>query len=100
MLSFLDRVTIRTRLIAVILGLLSLLVGLGVFAVDRLQAVNEVSTEINRNWMPSLAATAALDHGIGEYRLNVLQHVLSDAPDLMETPPPESRARQRRGRQN
>src|SRR3546814_19906168 len=45
--------------------------------------------------MPSLAATAALDHGIGEYRLNVLQHVVSDDPDLMATLDTEIGDRQR-----
>lgn len=85
MLSLLDRVTIRTRLFAATFGMIFLLVGLGLFAVDRLQAVNAVSAEIDQKWMPALTDTANLNESIGEYRRTVLQHVVSADADLIAT---------------
>jgi methyl-accepting chemotaxis protein len=75
-MSFLSLSTIRTKLIALTAGLLVMLVGLGIFSIDRMSVLNDQSTELAGNWMPSIAAIGALDHAVSTYRRNLLFHII------------------------
>jgi methyl-accepting chemotaxis protein len=57
--------------------LLALLVGVGVFAIVRMQAVNEVTTEIRERWMPSVQYTGEIDRASANLRIQEFKHVLA-----------------------
>jgi len=75
-MSFLSLSTIRAKLIALTAGLIVMLVGLGIFSLDRMSVLNDQSTELAENWLPSIAAIGALDREVGAYRRNLLLHVV------------------------
>ncbi|MFC0679940.1 methyl-accepting chemotaxis protein [Lysobacter korlensis] len=65
--------------------LLALLVGISLFAVQRLHAVNEVAVEIRDNWLPSVRATAEINGITGDYRVQEFRHGLSVTNEDMDT---------------
>ena len=72
----LDRMTIRSKLIAAFAAVLTLTLALGAFSLERVGAVRAVAVDIEENWMRSVhwiseTAIAASDH-----RFNVALHVL------------------------
>src|SRR5690606_2268236 len=71
----LARLSIRERLIAAF-GFLLLATGaIGGFAINRMQAVNAMNTEINANWLPSVLRLGSLSRALGDLRVTVLNHV-------------------------
>ena len=68
MLSFLDRFTIRTRLVAATVAMLCMLGVLGGFAVNRISAVNAVSTEMATDTLPSMQRLNAVQGSLLTYR--------------------------------
>src|SRR5262245_59469826 len=74
---------ISSRLIAGFIVVLLLTVFLGVFSIGVLCDVNETSTEIETNWLPSARYTSELRTHITEYRVVELQHVISEIDDEM-----------------
>jgi len=72
-----SKFTIGTRLAVAFAGILVLAVFLGVFSVVKLGDVNEESTEISYQWLPSLRATSELNTDLSDVRTLELQHVLS-----------------------
>lgn len=53
------------------------IIGLGLFSISKLNIVNEQSTIIAINWLPSVEAVAKIDASISEYRINESQHILT-----------------------
>jgi methyl-accepting chemotaxis protein len=49
----------------------------GVFSTIQLDRVNQISTDMETNWMPSLRTTSNLNTAISNFRVAELQHILS-----------------------
>jgi hypothetical protein len=73
----LGNLSIRSKVVAAFAVVLALTVGLGAFAVQRLQSVESASAEIRDNWMPSVAAASRLEAAWKDYRLALARHVVS-----------------------
>ena len=69
--------SISSKVVAAFAVVLALTVGLGAFAVQRLQSVESVSAEIRDNWMPGMAAASRLSAALKDYRLALARHVVS-----------------------
>jgi len=96
MLSFLDRLTIRTRLVAATVAMLCMLGILGGFALDRISAVNAVSTQMATNTLPSMQRLNAVQGSLLTYRrlvtsraLNMDSTAAAKAQDGMNAKAPE-----------
>jgi len=68
---------ISAKLIVAFLAVLSLTMFLGVFSVIELAKVNQTSTEMEINWMPSVRATSDMNTNTSDFRIAELQHILS-----------------------
>jgi len=75
--------TIRTKLLAAFAILMALLIGQGLFAIDRVAEVNIVSTEMEENWLPSTRLTGAINTATGDFRIAEGTHILSTTDDEM-----------------
>jgi methyl-accepting chemotaxis protein len=56
---------------------LSLTIFLGVFSIFQLARVNQTSTDLEINWMPSVRAASDMNTNTFHFRLNEVQHILS-----------------------
>jgi methyl-accepting chemotaxis protein len=81
--SFLDRTTIRSKLIVLIGFTLLLMSGLGLIAVQRLSRVNQYADEVATNWLPSTGILAALSDDVMDYQRLVLLHLIATTPQQM-----------------
>ncbi|MFZ3119105.1 MAG: MCP four helix bundle domain-containing protein, partial [Variovorax sp.] len=63
---------------------LVLMAGLGLFALAQMSKVNDASTEISSNWMPSIKFIKEIDTNTSDYRIAELEHVVSDAAADMQ----------------
>ncbi|WPP02477.1 methyl-accepting chemotaxis protein (plasmid) [Pseudomonas sp. HR96] len=68
---------IATKLITSFLIVLALTTAMGVFAIIQLGQVNQSSTDIRDNWMPSLRAASALRFYLTYYRTKEMRHILA-----------------------
>jgi methyl-accepting chemotaxis protein len=60
-------------------------IGMGIFAIDRIAMVNQTATDMEQNWLPSVAYLSAINNEMAVYRRNELQHILSNTEaDLKE----------------
>ena len=64
-------------------ALLILMLGLGLFAIVQLAKVNQTSTDMELNWMPSVRITQELNTNTSDFRVDELQHILSTGPEEM-----------------
>jgi len=76
-MSFFESMRIRTKLIAATAAMLAVLVGLGLFAVERMSKVDAAASEIADHWLPSSLALGAINTEMGDHLGLVLTHVLS-----------------------
>ncbi|MDH4560982.1 methyl-accepting chemotaxis protein [Pseudomonas sp. BN411] len=60
-----------------------MLVGLGGFAHNRMEAINEASTEISEIWLPSVEASGQMALLMATFRLSEMNHVLAQDSDTM-----------------
>ena len=65
---FLSRVTIRTKILMASAVFLSVALGLGLFSIDRLRAVNTEATEIRQTWLPSTRLLGVISTAAMRYR--------------------------------
>ncbi len=79
----LNNVSIRVKLIVSFMLLILMGLVVGIFAVNRISVVNEASTEITRNWLPSIATLGALNTATSDYRIAQGRHVMSTDPAFM-----------------
>ncbi len=70
----LDRISIRAKLSGAFATLLFLLLGLGLFSLDRAHVLNGLTTQIDENWMPSLRHISDIDSHAARYRANVMEY--------------------------
>ncbi|WP_317202176.1 methyl-accepting chemotaxis protein [Janthinobacterium sp.] len=74
---------IATKLMISFAAVLALCIGLGVFSIVQLAKVNQTSTDLERNWMPSVRVLLEMKNEVARYRSQELQHIIStDAADM------------------
>jgi methyl-accepting chemotaxis protein len=61
--------------------ILALTTGLGVFSVIQLGKVNQKSTDLADNWMPSARMLLELKTDLARYRTNEVQHIMSETAE-------------------
>jgi methyl-accepting chemotaxis protein len=57
---------------------LTLCLGLGIFSVVQLGKVNQTSTDLSDNWMPSVRVLLEMKYDVARFRSQEAQHILSD----------------------
>ena len=72
---------LANKLLLSFILVLGLTVGLGVFSVIQLSKVNQKSTDLAENWMPSARMLLELKTDLARYRTNELQHIMSETPE-------------------
>jgi methyl-accepting chemotaxis protein len=73
-----SNISIRTKITAVVAGLLLALIGTGAFAIGKMQVINAAAAEIQTNWLPSVRMIGELRATTITYRNAVRQHLLFD----------------------
>ncbi len=73
---------IKTRLVFLVIVLFFIITSL--FAFNRMDALNQKSTEMEVNWLPSIVKINAVATTMGNYRIAELLHVFSLVPQEME----------------
>ena len=76
--------TLRTKLLLLTAILLLLLCGQGLFSLYQMNSINDASTEISKNWLPSCNAANSLNTLTSDYRLYEVMHVYSTTPEAMD----------------
>ena len=74
-----DNLKLANKLLASFVLILVLTAGMGVFAIFQLSSVNQKSTDLAENWMPSARMLLELKADMARYRTNELQHIISDS---------------------
>jgi methyl-accepting chemotaxis protein len=69
--------SIRTLLMGLFGIMIAIVIGLGVFALDKISAVNANTVDIATNWLPSLAAVREIGYKIARFRVVQARHVMS-----------------------
>jgi methyl-accepting chemotaxis protein len=79
----LDRLSIRAKLVGAFVVLLTLVLALGAFSLDRVRTVRAVAVDLETSWMPSIRHLGALNLAAGDHRFNVALHVINtDAAEM------------------
>ncbi|MGZ8913857.1 MAG: MCP four helix bundle domain-containing protein, partial [Methylobacter sp.] len=66
-------------------GAVLVLMGImGMFALNKMNLVNQQSTDIASNWMPSIRFVEEINTSTSDFRIAELQHVVSEKPEEME----------------
>ncbi|MEZ2147933.1 methyl-accepting chemotaxis protein [Bradyrhizobium sp. DN5] len=73
-----SKISIRTKITAVVAGLLLALIATGAFAVWNMQVINAAVVDIRSNWLPSVRVIGELRATTITYRNAVRQHLLFD----------------------
>ncbi|OAN56035.1 chemotaxis protein [Paramagnetospirillum marisnigri] len=80
----LDRFTVAQKLMIAFGLILAVVIGLSLFAVNRLAAVKSVATEMEVNWLPSVDVSRELDALLAKQRATVFRHLLTtDAKEMV-----------------
>lgn len=85
MLSVVQNMTIKTKVITAFAAVLAVTMGLGVFAILRLSAVNDQAAVIRDNWLPSTRALGDLFVLTERYRLVEATLVMAKTPAEKQT---------------
>lgn len=73
----LSRLSIRTKITAVIAFLLIAMTTMGVLAVRQMQDINANAVDLQNNWLPSVRAIGEMQMGMTRYRILVRDHLLA-----------------------
>jgi methyl-accepting chemotaxis protein len=76
MISF-QRLSIRHKLIAAFSLLSIMMLALGLFAINRIHAIDLISKDIGEHWLPSVRDVGAMEYNAATYRAAVLRHLLN-----------------------
>jgi methyl-accepting chemotaxis protein len=76
-----SKISIRIKIISVIVFLLIAMSGLGLLAVRSMHSINARTVDIAANWLPSVRALGALRADINVYRLSLRAHVMALTPE-------------------
>ena len=83
MSQILKNLSIRAKVVGAFLLVLIVTLGLGVFAMFQMAAMNAAAVDLRDNWLPSVVAVSRLDAAIRDYRLTVARHVISTSDAQM-----------------
>jgi methyl-accepting chemotaxis protein len=72
---------ISTKLLTSFIAVLSLTVVMGAFSIIELAKVNDTSTEMKENWIPSMRTASGMRFYMAQYRTREARHVLSEDKD-------------------
>jgi methyl-accepting chemotaxis protein len=70
--------TIRVKVVVAFATLFLVTTGLGVFALERLSAVNDAAADIRDNWLPSTRILGLMDANLRTYRIQEMRHVMAE----------------------
>jgi methyl-accepting chemotaxis protein len=76
MASF-SNLSIRSKVLSAFTAVLITTVGLGLFAIERLAAVNASAAEVRDNWLPATGWLGVIAKSVEQYRLLQAVHVMS-----------------------
>ena len=82
-MNYLQNLRIAPKLIGAFMVVIALMAGLGTFSIWQLVDVNQTSTDMAENWMPSVRVTMDMNTNTSDYRIAELQHVLSQDAESM-----------------
>lgn len=72
-----NNITIRSKLLIAFICLTVFIIGEGLFAVDRVGRVNDLSTDLDANWLPSTRWTGGIQYATARFRIAESRHILS-----------------------
>lgn len=75
---------IRTKLLTLVLCMLAGLIAIGFVSLNFMSNINEGTTEISENWMPSVIASEELNTLTSDYRINEYAHIVSQDEAAMK----------------
>ena len=78
-----NKMKISTRIGLGFGAVLLLMIAMGAFALMQMSKVNDASTEIATNWLPSIKWLKEIDTNTSDYRIIELQHVIAQTPEEM-----------------
>ncbi|GAB3538492.1 methyl-accepting chemotaxis protein [Noviherbaspirillum agri] len=76
-MNWFNNMKVGTKLTLSFTVILVLTAFLGIFSVTKMAQVNQTSTDMEVNWLPSTRLAGEITAGISGYRRNELQHILS-----------------------
>jgi len=76
-MSWFNNLKISSKIISIVLAIMTLMLLLGAIAIFELSKVNGSTEEIATNWLPSVHAVDSIDGTISDYRRQELQYILS-----------------------
>jgi methyl-accepting chemotaxis protein len=74
----LSKMSIRAKIIAVVVLLLAAMTGMGLLAVRNMRAINASTVDITTNWLPSVRVLGELRAGVITYRNVIREHMLAE----------------------
>jgi methyl-accepting chemotaxis protein len=80
-----SKISIRIKIISVIVFMLIAMSGLGLLALRSMQSINAHTVDITTNWMPSVRVLGALRADINVYRLTLRAHVMALSAEAKAT---------------
>lgn len=82
-MKWFNELRVGTKLTLSFVVVLVLMIFLGVLSILKLAQVNQTSTDMEVNWMPSTRAAGEMNTATSDYRIAELQHILSiDEADM------------------
>ena len=72
-----SKLSIRSKMMGAFMAVLTLIVFLGVFSLWKLAAVNQTSTDMEVNWLPSVRYVGEITADLSRFRRAELEHILS-----------------------
>jgi len=72
-----NQMKVSTKLISSFTIVVCLTIVLGIFSIYQMNLVNQTSTDMAENWMPSVKVSSDLNTNTSDFRVSELQHVLS-----------------------
>ena len=76
-----SRISIRTKITAVIAFLLLAMTAMGLLSLQKMQSINANTVDIQTSWLPSVQALGELRAGVIAYRNVIREHMLSETID-------------------
>ena len=64
--------------------LIILVILLGIISIQKMSSVNDQSTVISENWMPSLKVIEEINTATSDFRIAQYDHILSQTPEGMQ----------------
>lgn len=81
----LSKLTIKSKVAIVFFILAVAMIGSNLLSINRLSAVNDLTTESEENWMPSAVLLGTLNTNTSDYRILEVSHILAASAEEMAT---------------